>query len=225
MAEGDWWDFGNQYADSTFQGGQPDLTNYGDTSPSMLQQAKDLAKQAGITPQSALNYLKQAIGRGAPAVLGAVAANRQADSLADLAKQYMDLGAPSRARYESSFDPNFTMANDAGYMDSLNQTSKASMHALSVNGNPAGSPNAWGRTMQDVYEKTAYPALQNYRNTNANAGGIASLQTAAPGAATGAITAQGNVFNAVGAGANDIFNPKPSLAETLAQYKRLMSAP
>lgn len=196
----------------------------GQTSPGMLQKAQEMAKQLGITPASALQALIKAAGRAAPAVLGAVAANKQADSLGALAKQYMDLGAPSRARYEASFAPGFTMANDPGYQGALDQSAKATMHGLSVSGNPADSPNAWGKSLQDLYEKTAYPALQNFRNTNANAGGIATLQTAAPAAATGAINAQGNVFNAIGAGANDIFNPQPSLAQTLAEYQRLVKA-
>lgn len=191
-------------------------TDYG----GMLQKA---AAQFGITPASALKYLAGLVTKGAPAALGAYAANKQANSLQELADKYMNLGAPSRDRYEASFAPGFTMANDPGYTDALNQASKASMHALSVNGNPVGSPNAWGRSLQDLYEKTAYPALQTFRNQNASTGGIASFSAAAPGAATGAIGAQGNVFNAIGGGINDIFNPKPSLAQTLAEYKRLMA--
>lgn len=211
---------------SNFNGGTGNefFNGVDQVTPSMLQQAQAMAKQFGITPASALGFLKNALVKGAPAALGAIGANQQRQSLEALAQQYMGLGAPSRARYEASFAPGFTMQNDPGYMDALNQTSKASMHALSVNGNPAGSPNAWGRSMQDLYEKTAYPAIQNFRNTNANAGGIATLQTAAPGAATGAINAQGNVFNAIGAGANDIFNPQPSLAQTLAEYQRLIKS-
>ena len=78
--------------------------------------------------------------------------------------------APSQARYEGSFKPGFSMESDPGYMDALNQSSKATLHGLSVNGNPAGSPNAWQATLKDVYEKTAYPALKDYRATNAATG-------------------------------------------------------
>lgn len=192
------------------------------TLASLTEQAKQMAAQLGISPASALGFLKNALTKGAPAVLGAIGANQQANSLSALAKQYMDLGAPSRARYEASFAPGFTMANDPGYQDALDASSKATLHGLSVQGNPAGSPNAWSQSLADNYAKTAYPALQNFRNTNANAGGIASLQTAAPAAATGAIGAQSNIFNAVGAGMNDIFNPQPSLAQTMAEYQRLI---
>ncbi len=193
------------------------------TDPSLWDQAKGLAKQYGISPTSALTLAKQGFDlfkKVAPAALGAKGAKDQADSLNALADKYMALGAPSRARYEASFMPGFTMANDPGYMDSLDQSSKATLHGLSVQGNPAGSPNAWAQSLQDNYAKTAYPALQNFRNTNANAGGIASLQTAAPGAATGAINAQKGVYDAIGAGFNDVFNPKQTLAEQLAELRK-----
>jgi hypothetical protein len=206
----------DQYGNPTYSS----PTDYGE----MLQKAKDLAAQFGVTPAAALKYLAGLATKAAPAALGAYAANKQADSLQALADKYMNLGGPSRDRYEASFAPGFTMANDPGYTDALNQASKATMHALSVNGNPVGSPNAWGRSLQDLYEKTAYPALNTYRNQNASTGGIASFSAAAPGAATGAINAEGNVFNAVGGGINDIFNPKPSLAQTLAEYQRLIKA-
>ncbi len=213
---------------SNFSGGDTNAFFNGTESgvdPSLLQRAQDMAKQYGITPASALSLLKQGaglLGKAAPAALGVVGATKQQNSLEALAQKYLDLGAPSRTRYEASFAPGFTMENDPGYMDALNQASKATLHGLSVNGNPAGSPNAWAKSLSDNYAKTAYPALQNFRNTNANAGGIASLQTSAPGFDTGAVNAGKGVFDAVGGGINDIFNPKPSLAQTIAEYKRLM---
>jgi hypothetical protein len=188
----------------------------------MKQQALDMAKTFGITPASALQSILKAAGRAAPAALGVIGANRQANSLEALANKYLDMGAPSRARYEASFAPGFTLANEPGYMDALNQTSKATLHGLSVQGNPAGSPNAWNQTLSDINTKFSMPALQNFRNMNANAGGIASLQTSAPGFDTGAVNAGKGVFDAIGGGLNDIFNPKPSLAQTLADYKRLL---
>lgn len=158
-------------------------------------------------------------GTGLATGLGIYGANQQANSYADLANKYMSFGAPSRARYEASFAPGFNMNMDPGYTDALNQSSKATLHGLSTQGNPADSPNAWSKTLSDLYEKTAYPALQNYRSTNANAGGIASLQAAAPGASSNAINAQGGIYNAIGAGAADIFNPPKSLAQILKEAR------
>jgi hypothetical protein len=188
--------------------------------PSMLQQAQDMAKTFGVTPASALTALLKAAGRAAPGVIGAVAANKQADSLQALADKYFSVGAPSRARYEASYAPGFTMANEPGYKDALDLTTKATLHGLSVNGNPAGSPNAWGQTLTDINSKFAFPALQRFREQNANTGGIGTLTAAAPAASSGAIGAQSNVLNALGSSANSIFNPPQSLAEQLAELRR-----
>lgn len=160
------------------------------------------------------------LGAAAPALLGAYASNQQTGALKDLSQQYLGFGAPSRARYEASYAPGFTMANEPGYTDAINQASKATLHGLSTQGNPAGSPNAWAQSLQDLYSKTAYPALQTYRNQAANTGGIGTLTSAAPGAATGAITSQGNVYNAIGAGINDIFNPRTTLTDLLKALPR-----
>lgn len=197
-------------------------TTYGSTD--YLAQAQALAKQYGITPSSAMALIKNLIAKGAPAALGAVAANNQANSLSALADKYAAYGAPSRARYEASFAPGFSMESDPGYKDALDQTAKATLHGLSVTGNPSDSPNAWTQTLSDVNSKFAYPALQAYRGGNAAAGGIATGTAAAPGLDTSSINARTNVFNALGAGANDIFNPQPSLAQTLAEYQRLLKA-
>lgn len=166
-------------------------------------------------PGSAL----EGILRGLPAAFGAIGSKQQADAYKDLADKYMAIGAPSRARYEGSFAPGFTMENDPGYKDALDQSAKATLHGLSVTGNPAGSPNAWSSSLSDLYQKTAYPALKDYRTTNAGAGGMTTLTAAAPAAANSGINADANIYNAVGAGAADIFNPKPSLAEIFKQLR------
>jgi hypothetical protein len=111
------------------------------------------------------------------------------------------------------------MASDPGYTDALNQASTATLHGLSTQGNPAGSPNAWARSLSDLYQKTAYPALQQYRNQNASTGGFGAFNTAAPGASANATNAGAGVYNAVGSGISDIFNPQPSLADTLRQLR------
>ena len=118
-------------------------------------------------------------------MLGAIASKDQSDNYRDLAEKYMSFGAPSRARYESSFAPGFTMANDPGYMDALGLSTKEFLHKASIGGNPADSPNAWMQTLSDVNSKFAYPALQDYRRLNAGTGGLAALTAAAPSADAG----------------------------------------
>ena len=157
-----------------------------------------------------------------------------------------EVGAPSRARYEGSYAPGFSMESDPGYKDALDQTAKATLHGLSVNGNPAGSPNAWATTLKDLYEKTAYPALQTYRSNNAATGGFGSyagegatvpgLGTSLPGStavgATGgsqagfdtraaSTGADANVWNALGTAAGDVFAPKRQLS--LADIAKMFS--
>jgi hypothetical protein len=159
------------------------------------------------------------IASGLPGVLGAVASSQQAGDYKDLARDYMAVGAPARARFEASYAPGFSMEDDPGYKEALEQAAKATLHGLSVGGNPAGSPNAWAQSLTDLYKNHSYRALQDYRNQNASAGGMGALTQAAPGAAGSAIASQGNVFNALGAAANDIFNPPKSLTQILREIR------
>lgn len=201
-------------------GFDPGTSTYGgDGTLVNSQTVQEVARQLGITPAAALKYLMSAGGGLVGAGLGIAGSRRQQGQLEALNNQYLGFGAPSRARYEASFAPGFTMANDPGYKDALDMVTKSTLHGLSVTGNPAGSPNAWDKTLSDVNAKFAYPALQNYRNQNANTGGIGQLTAAAPAAATGAIAAGGNVFNAAGAAVNDIFSPPKSLAQQLAELR------
>lgn len=171
-----------------------------------------LASTLGTTPDALLK------GGGAlvSGLLGAMGASQQQAALKSLSDQYMAFGAPSRARYEASFQPGFTMASDPGYQDSLDATAKATSHALSINGNPGQSPNAWAATLKDVYDKTAYPALQQYRNQNAATGGTANFSTGAQDTAVGAIGAGSNIFGAVGKSIANVTNPPQTLSDWIA---------
>ena len=95
--------------------------------------------------------------RAAPGLLGYLAAKKQTQPLQNASNQAIGAGAPSRARYEASFAPGFTMASDPGYSDALALTSKEVQHALSPGGNPVGSPNAWEQTQRDVSARLGLP--------------------------------------------------------------------
>src|SRR3990167_3363159 len=166
------------------------------------------------------DYL-ELLGRVAPAALGAYASNQQANSLENIANKYAEYGAPSRARYEGSFAPGFTMASDPGYQDALDQSASAAWRAGSMGGNPAGNPAALSEILDRLYKGTAYPALQNYRTGNASAGGIASGTAAAPSLDQSAIVARTNVYNAFGAGIADVMNKPKSLAEQFSDLRRM----
>ncbi len=167
---------------------------------------------------TAADYLSVG-GAALPGILGAVTSSKQADNLKALADEYKGFGAPSRARYEASFQPGFTMESDPGYKDALDMNAKTTLHALSVNGNPAGSPNAWEQTQKDLYDKTEYPALQAYRNTNSVAGGLASGASAAPNLATQAIQQQGTTMADLGGAARDVFAPTSTIDDLVKKLK------
>ena len=174
---------------------------------------------AGVGGSGNGNDLLSILGRAAPGLLGAFASSKQADTLKGIADEYKAFGAPSRARYESSFAPGFSMASDPGFTDALDQSAKATLHGLSVNGNPAGSPNAWAATLDDLYKKNAYPALQQYRGQNAATSGIANFNAAAPGAQTGQLQANANIFNGIGSAIGNVTNPAPTLADIMRQFR------
>ena len=114
------------------------------------------------------------------------------------------------------------MGQDPGFTDSLNQASKANLHALSTGGNPALSPNAQFQNTSDLYSKYTYPALQTYRNTNASAGGLAALSAGYPQSQTNAVNAGGTVASNLGGAVGDIFNPKSAnpLMDAWAQLQK-----
>lgn len=197
-----------------------------ETSPGVWTQTASAAASGGTALSRLLkgdatteDYL-ELLGRAAPGLLGAYGANKQANAYSDLGEKYLSIGAPSRARFESSFAPGFSMENEPGFKDALALTTKETLHQLSPGGNPVGSPNAWQQTLKDVNAKFAYPALNEYRRVNAGAGGLAALTSAAPGAESSAINANKGVYDALGAGAADIFSPPKSLSDLLRAIKQ-----
>jgi len=63
-----------------------------------------------------------------------------------------------------------------------------------------------------VNSSLAYPALQQYRTTNAAAGGLASFAPAAQDASGAAIGAQGKVLADIGGAVGDVFAPPKPLS-------------
>jgi hypothetical protein len=71
------------------------------------------------------------------------------------------------------------------------------------------------QTLKDVNSTFAYPALQNYRSMNANAGGLSRFADAAPVATGSAINADAGKLNAIGYGLGNVFNPPTNLEQLL----------
>lgn len=155
---------------------------------------------------------------GIPALFGAIGANKQAKSQRRLAEQLMAFGAPSRARFEESFSPNFDIASLPGLQGSMDTATDTLLRRLSAgSGNPFGDPGGLAEVMKYVTGNVALPQLNEYRRLNAGAGGLASLTAAAPAVAGSAIESKGNVLDALGAGAADVLNPPKSLSDILRE--------
>ncbi len=176
-----------------------------------LQNAMKLLGGGADTGGGSLAKMLGTLGGGALDAYGISQRNKDLKQIAD---RSWAAGAPSRGRYESSFQPGFTMANDPGFMDSMNFASKANAHSLSKNfGNPADSPTAQFQNMDDLFSKNAYPALQNFRNTNANSGALASLASGANAASTQSATGQADLYNTIGKTITGVTNPQSSWEE------------
>lgn len=174
------------------------------------------------------NYggLVDALGRAIPGVVGAVASNNQANTLAELAKNAQAFGAPSRARYEASMTPGFDPNSIPGYSGAVNDAMDATLHSLSTTGNPFGNPTGLIDANKRVVAGTALPAIQNYQSMNATNGGLSAMNNSVPGLLAGSATANNNVVNSLGAAAADVFNPSGSSGLTggtsLAQLLKQM---
>ena len=148
--------------------------------------------------------------------LGYLGADRASERQDALAREYMALGAPSRARYEESFAPGFNPEDMPGYQQTLDTSYDTMLRRLSAQGgNPFGNPAGTAEAMKYVTGNVALPALQEYRRQNAGAGGLATLTAAAPAAAAGAITSEGGKYDAIGGALADLTNPRRSLSDYL----------
>lgn len=166
------------------------------------------------------DYVKLAGTLGSTA-LGAFGANQSANAYKDVASQYLGLGAPFRGLLGQSYQPGFSMGNEPGYKDALDQSTNAFLRQASAGkapgvsgGNPMENPGAWGETLKYVTGNTALPALQNYRAGLAGAGQLGVAQSGP--AALGGAQASGGIYDALGYGLNSLVNPQTDL-QTLAK--------
>jgi len=155
------------------------------------------------------------LGKLGAAGLGAYGSNQQANSLSNLANQYLNFGAPSRARFEASMSPGFDPMSIPGYSGALDSTSKSVLAGLAAkNGNPFGNPGGLIDANKQIVAGTALPAINEYQRLNANTGFGSSMNAAVP-LQTQAIGQEGNVLNSLGYGLNAVTNPQPSLADMI----------
>lgn len=157
--------------------------------------------------------------------LGVYGANQQQNAMSDLAKQYMQMGAPYRQRLEASYaDPAGFLANSPDIQAAVDQGTGALSRALSAQG---GNPAASGRPLQEMQNYATnmlYGQLGNERQRLANFGGLSALTGAAPGANVAAVGQQGNVYNALGYGLDQLTRPQNSLND-LARLLGIQGVP
>lgn len=198
-------------------GGDVDLTGvgtnpnpYNNVDTSSWGEIPDWMKAMGI------RSWQQLAGGALPSLLGAYASNEQTKTLRDLAQQYADYGAPSRARYEASMTPGFDPNQIAGYAGALDTAANALQRRLSTQGNPFGNPGGQIEANKQIVAGTALPAIQDYQRMNAGTGGLANLAAAYPQTQLAAAGSQGNTYNAIGYGVDQVLNgPKTSLNDLL----------
>ncbi len=160
--------------------------------------------------------LSKLLGAVGPGIGGYLASNAQADAYRDIANKQLGEGQWARDMLKQSYaDPNAYLQGEGKTF--LDDAAKRQAYALSTGGNPIGSGNQMTQMMSDAYARNA-GALGQYRGGLTSAGYGVPYQAGSQ-AQMNAVGQQGAGYNAlgsIGSGINDIFNPKPTAAQTLA---------
>ena len=173
------------------------------------------------------------VGKAAPGIIGAFGASEQADAIRDVGdkedariREFMTLGAPSRDRYEASFEPGFDITSDPALRGAMDTTTDTLLRRLSATGgNPYGNPGGLMEAEKYVMGNVALPYLQNYRNQNASTGGYGAFNTTAAGGGDttklnlAGINADAGILGGLGDAASSIFTPRSSLDQLLKQLQ------
>ena len=213
--------------------GIPGMDTLGSTS--WLESAYNTLMGGGLSslPNGTSNVLKALLGDSGEggaswvktlgslgaAGLGAYASNKQTTALEDMAKRYEGYGAPYRQKLSDLY------ANPDGFLNSKEVQTPVQMgttnlmRSLSTQGNPFGSGNALQQG-QSYASDQLFSRLGQEKDRLAGYGGLSSYSQAAPTAATNAIQSGGNVYGSIASGLGDIFNPRKSSVETMADFFR-----
>lgn len=155
------------------------------------------------------------LGNLAGAGLGAYASNEQTGALEDMAARYEGYGAPYRQKLSDLYANPESFLSSAEVQKPVQMGTDALMRSLSVQGNPFGSGNALQQG-QSYASDQLFGKLGQEKDRLAGFGGLANYNAAAPQVATNAVQSSGNMYNAIGSGLGNIFNPPKSGAQTLA---------
>lgn len=160
--------------------------------------------------------LSKLLGAVGPGIGGYLASNAQADAYRDIANKQLGEGQWARDMLKQSYaDPNAYLQGEGKTF--LDDAAKRQAYALSTGGNPIGSGNQLTQMMSDAYARNA-GALGTYRGGLTSAGYGVPYQAGSQAqlSAAGQQGAGYNALGSIGSGINDIFNPKPTAAMTLA---------
>lgn len=161
------------------------------------------------------------IGKLGAAGLGAYASNQQSNALAEQAAKFAEYGAPYRQQLASLQSDPGSFLSSPRVTSAVDQGTSAMARALSArDGNPTGSGRAL-QEMQNYATNSLYGQLTNRENQLANFGGLSNFNAAAPSANLASVQQTGNMYNAIGAGINDIFNPQPTYLDLIKAMKGL----
>ena len=225
--------YGPGIGDGAFTGGVNGEVPYGPgindgaTIPTSTSGTPSWLSQLSKAPTSLLKSLGMSdsdissIGKLAAAGLGAYASNSQANALADVAKQYAEYGAPYRAELARLQSDPGSFLTSPRVTTAVDQGTGALARALSAkDGNPIGSGRAL-QELQNYSTNSLYGQLANRENQLANFGGLSNFNAAAPSANLASVQQTGNMYNAIGAGINDVFNPQPTYLDLIKAMKGL----
>lgn len=210
----------------------------GAVAPAIASAGPAAATGAAAVPQTAAQYVSNLTGISPGALslagtLGAVGLGvggslAQSEDLEDIAhaenartQQMMAMGGPYRDMLLQTFQPGFDVNSIPGYSQTLDTANTSLLNRASINGNPALNPGVLAEINKYVTGNVALPAVQNYRDFLAGAGGLTQYAGGAArgpnlGPAIGAADAASNVYGDLGYGLSQVTQPRrPTLAETL----------
>ena len=201
-----------------------DVFNAAGTAASLPSWLKTLGSTLGLTGAGGSTdgfSLSKLLGAVGPGIGGYLASNAQADAYRDIANKQLGEGQWARDMLKQSYaDPNTYLQGEGKTF--LDDAAKRQAYALSTGGNPIGSGNQLTQMMSDAYARNA-GALGQYRGGLTSAGYGVPYQAGSQ-AQMNAVGQQGagwNALGSIGSGINDIFNPKPTAAQTLAELLKL----
>lgn len=210
------------------QAGMPGFDQYGNTATgwdlikSYLPSGMDMSSvKDAASLKSLLGLDGKTIGSLLSSGFGAYASNKQTNALEEQAKRYESYGAPYRQKLSDLYKDPTSFLSSPEVRVPVDQGTSSLMRSLSTQGNPFGSGNALQQG-QSYASDQLFGKLGQEKDRLAGFGGLSSYNQAAPQASTNAINSSSNAWNAVGAGANNIFNPPQTQAQTMAEWMKVI---